>query len=167
MSSMFPYSMLYDHYLFLTSFVACCRYLIQDLRLQDLLGLEGDDLAQFKALVGERYTLQTISLWLFPMDSCELFKFINMLSVYMAVSYVRTSQMTTLHLKSKTTFWRTWYLLTQLTLLCLVIIHERSPKIEEVVSFGHAFFHWSRWCRHLLWRYFSKLSNVHEDLMWW
>lgn len=36
-------------------------YLIQDLGLQDLLGLEGDDLAQFKALVGERYTLKKSS----------------------------------------------------------------------------------------------------------
>lgn len=62
MSSMFPYSMLYDHYLFLTSFVACCRYLIQDLRLQDLLGLEGDDLAQFKALVGEVYFTKDFAL---------------------------------------------------------------------------------------------------------
>lgn len=60
MSSTFPFFMLYDHYLFLRSFVACCYYLILDLWLQDLLGLEGDDLAQFKALIGERYTLQKI-----------------------------------------------------------------------------------------------------------
>lgn len=37
------------------------------------------------------------------MDFSELFKFINMLSICMAVSYVRTSQMMNLHLKIKIT----------------------------------------------------------------
>lgn len=99
--------------------ILCCMWLLSNsnLRLQDLLGLEGDDLAQFKALVGERYTWNNNTCYEFPMDSCELFNFVNV--ICMASSYVRTSQMMSLYFKSKTTFWRTWYLLTQ-TYCCVL-----------------------------------------------